>query len=173
MRRRHRASSKIARGDDPSRAGRVVGRILVVDDCEGSRTLLADLLGMQGYSITTAPDGVLAWRLLQQSWVSYSLVITDFMMPRMNGLELLEKIRAGYPWIKVVLFTGHLEDEITSRAQRMGAFAVLPKPCGLERLHGTIKLALLQAHTIEGMDLGSQPLRRMGRRGARAISGRR
>ena len=105
---------------------------------------MADLLGRQGYGITTAPDGVLAWRLLQRSSVAYGLVVTDFMMPRMNGIELLEKIRAAYPWIRVVLITGHLEEEITSRAQRLGAFAVLPKPCGLEQLHGTITRALLQ-----------------------------
>jgi DNA-binding NtrC family response regulator len=166
MRSRHRASSKIVRGGDPS-AGRLVGRILVVDDCEGSRTLLADILGMQGHSITAAPDGALAWRLLQRSRVSYGLVITDFMMPRMNGIELLEKILAAYPSIKVVLITGHLEDEITSRAQKMGAFAVLPKPCGLEQLHGIIRLAL------QKWTPALSSLRRMGRRGARAISERR
>jgi DNA-binding NtrC family response regulator len=129
----------------------VAGGILVVDDCEGNRTLLADLLGRQGYNITTAPNGALAWGLLQQSSMSYGLVITDFMMPRMNGIELLEKIRVAYPWIKVVLVTG-LEKAITSRAQRMGAFAVLPKPCGFDQLHETIKRALLQSPTAEGGD---------------------
>lgn len=123
----------------------MAGRILVVDDSEGIRTLLAGLLGRCGYSVTTAPDGMLAWSLLQQSSVSYGLVITDFIMPKMNGIELLEKIRAAYPWIKVVLVTGHGHPEtaIASRAQRMGAFAVLPKPCGFEQLHGIIKRALL------------------------------
>ena len=130
----------------------MASRILVVDDSEGIRTLLASLLGGRGYSVTTAPDGMLAWSLLQQSSVSYGLVVTDFIMPKMNGIELLEKIRAAYPWIKVVLVTGygHPENAIASRAQRMGAFAVLPKPCSFEQLHGTIKRALLQSPTTEG-----------------------
>lgn len=126
--------------------------ILVVDDCEGTRTLLANLLIGRGYSVTTAPDGILAWRLLQQSSVSYDLVITDFIMPRMTGIELLEKIRSTYPWIEVVLVTGygHLGNAITSRAKHMGAFAVLPKPCGFEQLHGIIKRALLHSPATEG-----------------------
>ena len=130
----------------------MAGNILVVDDSEGIRTLLAGLLDRCGYRVTTASDGLLAWRLLQQSSASYGLVITDFIMPRMNGVELLEKIQAAYPWIRVVLVTGHgyLDNAITSRAQQMGAFAVLPKPCSFEQLHGTIKLALLQSSATEG-----------------------
>ncbi|MDD5559926.1 response regulator [Candidatus Methylomirabilis sp.] len=149
MRGHRRASSNIARDDEPSRAGQVVGSILVVDDCEGNRALLADLLGRQGYSITTAPNGAFAWGLLRQSSMSYGLVITDFMMPRMNGIELLEKIRVAYPWIKVVLVTG-LEKAIASKAQRLGAFAVFPKPCGFDQLHETIKRALLPSPSAEG-----------------------
>jgi DNA-binding NtrC family response regulator len=84
--------------------------------------------------------------------MSYGLVITDFMMPRMDGIELLETIRATYPWIKVVLVTGRLEEMITSRAQRMGAFAVFPKPCEFDQLHETIKRALLPSSTAEGGD---------------------
>ena len=128
----------------------MASRILVVDDSEEIRTLVTDLLSVRGYSVSTAPDGMLAWRLLQQSSVSYGLVITDFSMPRMNGIDLLKKIRAAYPWIKVVLVTGRREGVITLRAQRMGAFAVLLKPCDFEVLHETIKRALLQSPTTEG-----------------------
>ena len=130
----------------------MAGNILVVDDSEGTRTLLAGLLDRRGYRVTTAPDGLLAWRLLQQSSASYDLVITDFIMPRMNGIELLEKIQVAYPWIRVILVTGHgyLDNTITSRAQQMGAFAVLPKPCSFEQIQGIIKLALLQSPATEG-----------------------
>lgn len=130
----------------------MIGSILVVDDSEGTRTLLANLLVGRGYSVATAANGMLAWKLLQQFSVSYGLVITDFIMPRMNGIELLEKIRTAYPWIEVVLVTGHghLGNAITSRAKRMGAFAVLPKPCSFEHLHDTIKRALLHSPATEG-----------------------
>jgi len=139
---------QITRGDDLSCERRVVGRILVVDDSAENRTLLANILSTRGYSVTTAPDGMLAWSLLQQSGDSFSLVITDFMMPKLNGIELLERVRAAYPRIKVVLVTGHLDEAITSRARRLGAFAVLPKPCELKQLYGIIRRALPHSPTI-------------------------
>src|SRR5574337_870025 len=86
---------------------------------------------------------------VDQSSMSYGVVITDFMMPRMNGIDLLEKIRVAYPWIKVVLVTGCREEAITSRARQLGAFAVLRKPCSFQQLHGTIRCALLQSPMTE------------------------
>lgn len=132
------------------------GRILVVDDSDESRRILADILGTLGYSVSTAPDGERAWMLLQQAGFPYDLVITDFMMPRVNGIELLEKIMAEYSWIKVVLISGHLDHEVTSKARRLGAFAVLPKPCGIEMLSGTVKLAMVKSTNERGGDINEK-----------------
>ncbi|PWB80746.1 MAG: hypothetical protein C3F08_03675 [Candidatus Methylomirabilota bacterium] len=129
----------------------MTGGILVVDDSEGTRTLVAGLLSARGYRVTTAPDGLFAWRLLQQSSASYDLVITDVVMPSMNGIELLEKMRTTCPWTRVVLVTGqgYLNNAITARAYALGAFAVLPKPCSFEQLHDTVKRALLHSAATE------------------------
>lgn len=127
-------------------------RILVVDDSEESRRILADILGRKGYTVNTAPDGEWAWVLLQQTWFSYDLVITDLMMPGMSGIELLAKIRACSPWIHVVLITGHLDGGVALRARELGAFAVLPKPCSIEKLNGTVRLALLKSTLAKGGD---------------------
>ena len=127
-----------------------MGSILVVDDSDESRRILADILGMLGYSVSTAPDGERAWILLQQAGLPYDLVITDLMMPRLNGIEVLEKIMAQHSWMKVVLISGHLDHEVTSKAQTLGAFAVLPKPCGIEMLSKTVKLALLNSAIERG-----------------------
>ncbi|MDE2059144.1 MAG: response regulator [candidate division NC10 bacterium] len=127
----------------------MVGRILVVDDNAENRALLANILSVRGYSVTTAPDGMIAWSLLEQSGDFFELVITDLMMPRVNGIELLERVQTAYPRIKVVFVTGHFEEEITSRARRLGAFAVLPRPCELERLLGIIRRILPYSPTIE------------------------
>ena len=126
------------------------GRVLVVDDSDESRRILADILGMLGSSVSTAPDGERAWILLQQAGLPYDLVITDLMMPRLNGIELLTKIMAEYSWIKVVLISGLLDHEVTSKARMLGAFAVLPKPCGIEVLSKTVKLALLNSAIEKG-----------------------
>jgi DNA-binding NtrC family response regulator len=132
------------------------GRVLVVDDSDESRRILADILGMLGYSVSTASDGERAWILLQQAGLPYDLVITDFMMPRLNGIELLAKIMAQHSWMKVVLISGHLDQEVTSKAQKLGAFAVLPKPCGIEALSGTVKLAMVKSTGERGGEINEK-----------------
>jgi DNA-binding NtrC family response regulator len=132
------------------------GRILVVDDSDASRRILADILNQLGYSVSTAPDGERAWILLQQAGFPYDLVITDFMMPQVNGIELLTKIMAEYSWIKVVLISGHLDHEVASKALMLGAFAVLPKPCGIEALSGTVKLAMVKSTGERGGDINEK-----------------
>jgi len=117
-------------------------RILVVDDSEHSRLVLADVLKAQGHTVHTASDGKWAWLLLCRAWFSYDLVVTDLVMPEMNGIELLSRIRADCPWIKVVLITAHIDPEVRSRALMLGAFAVLSKPCDVEQLKGMVELAL-------------------------------
>lgn len=125
-------------------------RILVVDDSQENRAILADILGRQGYTVDTASDGQQALTYLRLTWFSCDLVITDLMMPGMSGIELLAKIRADSPWIQVVLISGHLDHEISLKAQMLGAFAVLPKPCSIEKLSDTVKLALLESTAAQG-----------------------
>jgi len=119
-------------------------RILVVDDSEQSRRIFADVLKTQGYTVHTARDGKWAWGLLCRSWIAYDLVLTDLMMPKMDGIELLSKIRADSPWIRVVIVTANPDPEVRSRAMKLGAFAVISKPCDMEQLKGTVKSALVK-----------------------------
>jgi two-component system, NtrC family, response regulator AtoC len=74
-------------------------RILVVDDNESIRTILAESLAYQGFRVDTAADGQRAWELVQHMPFSYDLVLTDMQMPAMNGIELLSKIMIESPWI--------------------------------------------------------------------------
>jgi CheY-like chemotaxis protein len=117
-------------------------RILVVDDSEAIRQILADALEQQGYRVQTAADGHQAWELLRQNPFCYDLVITDVTMPAMDGLDLLARVMADWPWIKVVLITGYADPDLKLQAQMLGAVAVLSKPCSLEQIHRTLRLAL-------------------------------
>lgn len=117
-------------------------RILVVDDSEEVRDLLADALAKQGYEVQIAANGQHAWELLQQSWFSYDLVISDVRMPAMGGIELLGRIKEDYPSIKVILMSGDPDPDLQERAWVLGACAVLPKLCDLERIHEALRLAL-------------------------------
>ena len=81
-------------------------RILVVDDNESMRTLLAESLAFQGFRVSTAADGQRAWELVPHMPFSYDLVLTDMQMPAMSGIELLAKIMMQSPWMKVIVMTG-------------------------------------------------------------------
>src|SRR5262245_61245030 len=72
--------------------GRAGMRVLVAEDDPISRHLLVRTLQGWGYDVTAAPDGAEAWRLFQEA--AYPLVISDWMMPGLDGLELVRRIRA-------------------------------------------------------------------------------
>lgn len=78
-------------------------RILVADDLRTNRDELADLLGGYGFEVTTASDGLEALQLLQAQ--DYGLLLTDQMMPRMDGWQLLAQVRALRPQLPVVLYS--------------------------------------------------------------------
>ena len=117
-------------------------RILVVDDNESVRTILAESLEYQGFRVSTAADGQHAWDLLQHKPFSYDLVLTDMQMPAMNGIELLSKIMTESPWVKVVVMTGAQDPELKIQAELLGAFAVLFKPFGVDQISHILRCAL-------------------------------
>ena len=95
---------------------------------------LAQLLGALGHEVVTAADGVEAWALLQGRRVQ--LVLSDWMMPWMDGLELCRRIRgrAGRPYTYFVLFTGRGGREDRLEALAAGADDFLAKPFDMREL---------------------------------------
>ena len=117
---------------DPQPETRAGRRILVADDDSESREGLRSLLELWGYEVETASDGRAALDRVPK--VHPSLVITDVVMPRMSGLELLEAIRRDLPMLPVIVMTAHGTLETWRRATSQGAFAYLPKPLDASRL---------------------------------------
>ncbi len=111
---------------------RGVQRVLLADDdpdlLEGMRSLLM----AWGYEVETAQDGRAALNKVGE--VQPSLVITDVVMPAMNGLELLEAVKRDKPDIPVIVLTAHGSSETRHRAVTQGALAYLPKPVDTARL---------------------------------------
>jgi two-component system chemotaxis response regulator CheY len=103
-------------------------KILIVDDDPQSRRLLAVNLAFAGHSVVEAPDGESAWALFQQE--RQRLIITDWMMPGMDGMQLIQKIRAaqdeGYTYIMMVTGLGTKPQRITGLES--GADDYLTKP---------------------------------------------
>lgn len=98
-------------------------KILVVDDDQDIREVLRCLLESAGYLVDEACDGMDAAARLNLE--AYDLVITDYRMPRLNGLKLLSLCRTVWPDTAVALFSSGEEDPL---ARRLGAYAWLRKP---------------------------------------------
>src|SRR5512136_1996807 len=104
------------------------------------------MLKRDGYDVTTAADGEQALAVLQRSPVH--VVVTDLVMPRLGGMQLLERVRADYPDIPVILITAHGTVDSAVAALKAGAFDYITKPFEQEELKKVIAKAA-RAHEIE------------------------
>ena len=96
-------------------------QILVVEDEAVQARVLRTALQKRGHRVTLASDGVEAWELIQQD--HFSLVISDWLMPRMTGLELCRNLRRGavFPYTYVILLTAKATREDRLEGLRAGA----------------------------------------------------
>ncbi len=107
-------------------------RILVVDDDENLRWVIKTQLEDIGYSVTTAGNGEEALAVLERELPG--LVLTDLKMPGLSGMELLDRIRAEYPEVPVIIITAFGTIQSAVQAMRSGAYDYLTKPINDEEL---------------------------------------
>jgi CheY-like chemotaxis protein len=110
---------------------RLVNKILVVDDTEIMRDLLAEVLHNDGYQVDKAIDGIQAVEMVTHA--QYDLVITDMHMPKQNGLITARRIRQLAPQLMIVM-TDSYPDKLGDAASREGVIAVICKPFDLTEL---------------------------------------
>ncbi len=106
--------------------------ILVIDDEESIRRLLAKELASANREIHTAADGAEAMALVRNHW--FDVVIMDLWLPDVSDLDLLIKIRESIPHIEVIMITGHGDVDIAVEAMKLGAYDFIRKPFNLDRL---------------------------------------
>ncbi len=116
-------------------------RILLVEDDSTGRNATAMLLESQGYTVVKAGDGREALALLGEG---FSLVLTDLVMPQVDGMELLRLVREEAPHTPVIMFTGHGSEEAAVQALKSGAFHYLAKPVNPEELLSLVRQAVAQ-----------------------------
>jgi CheY-like chemotaxis protein/anti-sigma regulatory factor (Ser/Thr protein kinase) len=114
--------------------------ILVVDDDRASRHVVGSLLKREKWRVTEAKDGVEAFKLLKAH--KFTLMLLDVWMPRMNGLELLEKLRTLKQRPRVVVMTSDDTPATLLQAVREQAFTYVHKPVDPELLIETVQLAI-------------------------------
>jgi putative nucleotidyltransferase with HDIG domain len=115
-------------------------RILIVDDDPDVRQTCREFLQAKGYDVFDAPNGLKAEALLGSR--SFSLIISDIVMPSTGGIELLGYVRENHPDTQVILFTGHASIDLAKEAIRNGAFDFITKPFGMQDLLKTVDRAL-------------------------------
>jgi two-component system response regulator AtoC len=123
-------------------------RVLVVDDSEGVRSYLASLLELRGFAVDTAGDGRSALALLEGG-AAPDAVLLDVMMPGMDGLETLRRLREGHPALPVVMLSVIGKAATIVEAMRLGASDYLNKPFEEEELARALEGALGAAPVAE------------------------
>jgi len=116
------------------------GTILLVEDEEGLRSLNARGLRSRGYSVIEASNGIEAMEALEEKNGAVDLVVSDVVMPEMDGPTLLKAMRERNPDLKIIFVSGYAEDAFDKSVLRDDEqFAFLPKPFALSALVEKVK----------------------------------
>ena len=107
-------------------------RILLVDDDEILRDLVAEALTMNGYEVICAEDGEAGWDSLCK--LEFDLLITDHNMPRLSGFGLINRMKSSHSQVRTIMITGYLPFQFMESANTLPFCDVLPKPFKLEEL---------------------------------------
>ena len=118
------------------------GIILLVEDEEGLRQLNARGLTSRGYTVLEAGNGVEAIDVLEKSGAEIDLVVSDVVMPEMDGPTLLRELRVRNPSLKIIFVSGYAEDAFQKHLPADGQFAFLAKPFTLKQLVNAVKETL-------------------------------
>jgi len=113
--------------------------ILIIDDEKAIRKTLVEILGFEGYKLDEAADGEEGLKKFSEK--SYDLVLCDIKMPKLDGIEFLEKAREVNPDVPIIMISGHGNIDTAVEAVKKGAFDYISKPPDLNRLLITIRNA--------------------------------
>ena len=116
-------------------------RILVVDDDATFREMVSEFLQTRGYAVRGIGDGEAALALLRE--MAFDLLLVDLRMPRMDGIELIRRVKRLYPDVRFMVLTAHSGKESAIEALRLGVTDYLEKPFrSLQALASAVELAL-------------------------------
>jgi DNA-binding NtrC family response regulator len=125
----------------------VSARILVVDDEEIVVRSCLRILADSGYELESAADGVEALRKVAAN--PFDVLVLDIMMPAMDGLEVLRRVKESHPDLDVIMITGLSQIDTAVQAMKLGAFDYLPKPFDPDELRLVVQRALERRRLLQ------------------------
>ncbi|MCC6279842.1 MAG: sigma-54-dependent Fis family transcriptional regulator [Saprospiraceae bacterium] len=123
-----------------------MAKILIVDDEVPIRRTLRDILEFEGYDVEEAADGLECIAKVQKE--KFDVIITDIKMPKMDGIEALERLQILSPETPVIMVSGHGTIDTAVEAVKKGAFDFISKPPDLNRMLITVRNALERSELV-------------------------
>jgi DNA-binding NtrC family response regulator len=124
-----------------------MAKILIIDDERSIRNSLREILEYEGYEVKDASDGVEGFKIASEE--KFDIILSDIKMPKMDGLELLEKLKESGVDSQIIMISGHGTIETAVEAIRNGAFDFIAKPLDLNRVLITLKNALTNSTLVK------------------------
>lgn len=124
-----------------------MAKLLVVDDEKSIRGSLLEILQFENHEVDEAPDGETAVKLVASN--SYDLILCDIKMAKMDGMEVLDKVKENSPETQIIMISAHGNIETAVEATKKGAFDFLQKPVDLNRLLVSVRNALDKTNLVK------------------------
>ena len=121
--------------------------ILVIDDERPIRSTLKEILEYEKFKVETAEEGIAGLAIMASQ--KFDIVLCDIKMPKMDGIEVLEKISEKHPETEVIMISGHGNIETAVEALKKGAFDFIEKPLDLNRILITIRNAMDRSSLVK------------------------
>jgi two-component system cell cycle sensor histidine kinase/response regulator CckA len=132
----------VGKAATPDLTGR--GTILLVEDEEAVRAFAARALATRGYTVLEASSGREALAVMEDRDTPFDLVVSDVVMPEMDGPTLLGELRRRQPGLKIIFVSGYAEDAFKKNLPEGEDFTFLPKPFSLKQLVEAVKAAMVE-----------------------------
>lgn len=129
--------------------------ILVAEDDRNTMEGLTEILKEEGYAVTGVSNGQQAYDIATRK--SFDVLLTDMKMPKMNGMDLINKMKSSCPRTKIIMMTAFATVETAVQALRDGAFNYITKPIDFDQLLGTIESAVTENQRESRTDVAARP----------------